>query len=127
MKKYLKTPEEVIKVLKEGKTVYSDCGEYRMIDGLIVFKSKIENLYTINENLLLQENLYIEEPEPFKIEVGKFYKTRDGNKARCFVVTPKEASFTVDGMHGTIETYPEGLVSIDGSKDPCDIIGQWEE
>lgn len=125
MKKYLKTPEEVISVLKEGKTVYSDCGKYRMIDGIIVFKCGI--LHTINASISSDEKPYIEGPESFKIEVGKFYKTRDGNKARCFVITPKEASFTIDGMHGTIETYPEGLVSIDGSKDSCDIIGPWEE
>ena len=34
MKKYLKTPEEVISALKEGKTVHSDCGEYKIIDGV---------------------------------------------------------------------------------------------
>lgn len=125
MKKYLKTPEEVISALKEGKTVHSDCGEYKMIDGLIVFESG--GLCTLNAGLMLNEKPFVKEAEPFKIEVGKFYKTRDGNKARCFVITPKEASFTVDGKCGTIETYPGGLVSIDGSKGPCDIIGPWEE
>lgn len=127
MKKYLKTPEEVVKALKAGKTVYSDCGEYRMIDGLIVFKSKIEDLYTINENLLLQENLYIEEPEPFKIEVGKFYKRRDGKKARCFCIDAHVPYFVVDGESSAFSTYMAGNVF--PSKTPCeyDIIGPWEE
>lgn len=126
MKKYLKTPEEVIDALHEGKTVFGWDETYRLYKGLVVGELKGGN-YVINSSICKQENLYIEEPEPFKIEVGKFYKTRGGNKARCFSITPKEASFTVDGAHGTIETYPGGLVSIDGSKDPCDIIGPWED
>lgn len=128
MKKYLKTPEEVVKALKAGKTVYSDCGEYRMIDGLIVFKSKIENLYTINENLLLQENLYIEEPEPFKIEVGKFYKTRGGKKARCFFIDKDSARCTIDGCFDLFWVYLEtGCSCSDVPKSDYDIIGPWEE
>lgn len=36
MKKYLNTPEEVIKALKEGKEVKSNIGcHYKMIDGII--------------------------------------------------------------------------------------------
>lgn len=66
MKKYLKTPEEVISALKEGKTVYSDCGEYRMIDGLIVFESG--GLCTLNAGLMLKENLFVKEPVPYTKE-----------------------------------------------------------
>ena len=128
MKKYLKTPEEVISVLKSGKTVYSDCGEYRMIDGLIVFKSKIENLYTINENLLLQENLYIEESEPFKIEVGKFYKTRGGEKARCYCKGEQNSFFTVDGTATILHVFTDsGRSWKDDIISLYDIIGPWEE
>lgn len=127
MKKYLKTPEEVISVLKSGKTVYSDCGEYRMIDGLIVFKSKIEDLYTINENLLLQENLYIEESEPLKIEVGKFYETRGGEKARCYYADEKVAYFTIDGQCSFFSGYIAGNYFSDKEPSKYDIICPWEE
>ena len=126
MKKYLKTPEEVIDALHAGKKVHGDfADEYRFYRGFLI--GKMEGYYAINAAISEMEDPYIEESEPLKIEVGKFYKTRGGNKARCFSITPKEASFTVDGAHGTIETYPGGLVSIDGSKDPCDIIGPWED
>ena len=126
MKKYLKTPEEVIDALHAGKKVHGDfADEYRFYRGFLI--AKREGYYAINAAISEMEDPYIEESEPRKIEVGKFYKTRGGNKARCFSITPKEASFTVDGAHGTIETYPGGLVSIDGSKDPCDIIGPWED
>lgn len=126
MRKYLKTPEEVISALKEGKTVYSACGKYRMIDGIIVFKSKIADLYTINENLLLEENLYIEESEPLKIEVGKFYKTRGGEKARCYILGDDRAFFTVDDK-GTFSTYHDGKVYGNPISYQDDIIGPWEE
>lgn len=127
MKKYLKTPEEVISALKEGKTVYSSCGEYRMIDGLLVFKSKIGGLYTINENLLLEENLYIEESEPFKIEVGKFYETRGGEKARCYYADEKVAYFTIDGQCSSFSAYLAGNCLSTKKPHECDIIGPWEE
>ena len=126
MKRYLKTPEEVIDALLAGKTVYDETGNtYQFYKGFII--GSVNKCYFINAGISKMDNPYTKEPEPFKIEVGKFYKTRGGNKARCFSITPKEASFTVDGAHGTIETYPGGLVSIDGSKDPCDIIGPWED
>ena len=126
MKKYLKTPEEVIDALKEGKTVFGRTFEkFELYRGFIIEKNR--GGYAINSNIYNADTPFIKEPDPLKIEVGKFYKTRTGDKARCFSITPKEASFTVDGVHGTIETYPGGLVSIDGSKDPCDIIGPWEE
>lgn len=125
MKKYLKTPEEVISALKEGKTVYSDCGKYKMIDGIIVFKSG--NLYTINKNLFLQENPYIEESEPFKIEVGKFYETRGGEKARCYYADEKVAYFTIDGQCSSFSGYLAGNYFSDKEPNKYDIIGPWEE
>lgn len=126
MKKYLKTPEEVISALKEGKTVYSDCGKYKMIDGIIVFKSG--NLYTINKNLFLQENPYIEESEPFKIEVGKFYKTRGGEKARCYCKGEQISFFTVDGVATILRVFTDsGRSWKDDIISLYDIIGPWEE
>lgn len=125
MKKYLKTPEEVVEALKEGKTVYSNCGKYRMHNGIIVQESV--NYFAVNPSLLSNEDPYIEEPEPFKIEVGKFYKTRGGEKARCFSIDVRLAYFTVDEKLSAFSTYIAGNVF--PSKAPCeyDIIGPWEE
>ena len=59
MKKYLKTPEEVISALKAGKTVYSDCGKYKMIDGFIVYEGG--GICNINANLTLLESPFVKE------------------------------------------------------------------
>lgn len=124
MKKYLKTPEAVISALKEGKTVYSACGKYRMIDDILVFKCG--NLHTINASVSLDEKPYIEGREPFKIEVGEFYKTKGGEKARCYILGDDRAFFTVDDK-GTFSTYHDGRVYGNPIAYQDDIIGPWEE
>ena len=107
--------------------MHSDGGKYKMIDGIIVFNCG--NFNSINSSLSLSLNVlpYIEEPEPFKIEVGKFYKTRGGEKARCFSIDVRLAYFIVDEKLFAFSTYPAGNVF--NSKAPCeyDIIGPWEE
>lgn len=80
MKKYLKTEEEVTQALREGKTVQTNEMEYGIINNLIVGFDKIVREISINPAIRLSEKPYIEEPEPLKLEVGKFYKTRDGRK-----------------------------------------------
>lgn len=83
MKKvYLETPEAVIKALKEGKEVFLDeggAGKVVLIDGFCV--KQWNDQFNINYTINLRDKPYILEEEPFKIEVGKFYKTRDGRKA----------------------------------------------
>lgn len=84
MKKYLNTPEEVIKALKEGKEVKDDGGcFYKLVDGFIVSADEFAN-WTINQNLDLYDRVYIEEVEPLKIEVGKFYRTKGNKKAYVY-------------------------------------------
>lgn len=82
MKKFLKTPEEVIKALKEGKKVRSDDYYFKMIDGLICFFGN--GGWTVGMNINEEEDPYIEEAEPLKIEVGKFYRTKDNKKAYVY-------------------------------------------
>lgn len=124
MKKYLKTPEAVISALKEGKTVHSDCGEYKMIDGFIVYEGG--SVCTINADLTLLESPFVKEAEPLKIEVGKFYKTKGGEKARCYILGDDRAFFTVDDK-GTFSTYHDGRVYGNPIAYQDDIIGPWEE
>lgn len=82
MKKvYLETPEAVIKALKEGKTIKTDHWyAYELKDNFIIQKI-LGKIRSINTTIFLDEDYYIDEEEPLKIEVGKFYKTRDGRKA----------------------------------------------
>ena len=125
MKKYLKTPEEVISALKEGRTVRSNCGKYKMIDGILVLK--VGKFATINASLGLEEGLYIEEHESLKIEVGKFYETRGGEKARCYYADEKVAYFTIDGQCSFFSGYIAGNYFSNKEPNKYDIIGPWEE
>lgn len=126
MKKFLKTPEEVVEALKAGKTVYSDCGEYRMIDGFIVYEGG--SVCTINADLTLLESPFLKEAEPLKIEVGKFYKTRAGKKARCFFIDEDSARCTIDGCFEWFGVYLKTGCACSGvAKSDYDIIGPWEE
>ena len=130
MKKvYLETPEAVIKALKEGKTIKNDHWySYELKDNFIVQKI-LGKIRSINTTIFLDEDYYILEEEPLKIEVGKFYKTRDGRKAfvcantytgLCWVViidSSADRTFccTVDGMF------------CPGEENEKDLVAPWEE
>ena len=130
-KKYLKTPEEVIKALKEGKTIKSvNKYEYVLKDGFILERN-FGNLESINTTLFFEVNrYYIEEQEPLKLEVGKFYKTRDGRKAWIIekshnwdaypfiVATPKEPGFYYVAKDGR-----RFIDDVDGT----DLVAPWED
>lgn len=85
MKKvYLETPEAVIKALKDGKEIKNEDEynkySYKLVDGFIV--NTVGNNFIVGDDISnIDNHPYILEEEPFKIEVGKFYKTRDGRKA----------------------------------------------
>ena len=81
-KKYLNTPEEVIKALKDGKTVKNTGGDaYCLKDGFVLGKYA-SGRWVVNDDIYSSASKhYIEEQEPLKLEVGKFYKTRNGRKA----------------------------------------------
>lgn len=130
-KRYLKTQEEVVQALKEGKTVQMNEMEYGIINNLIVGFDKIIKEIFINPTIRLSENPYVDEPEPLKLEVGKFYKTRGGRKAFVYTITENAAypcwvvlvnsseggtyCCTIDGQYTTNEEHNK------------DLIAPWEE
>lgn len=129
MKKvYLETPEAVIKALKDGKEI-KDIGDfsYKMIDGFIVSKNK-DGCFWVGDSVSSIDNPYIEEKEPLKIEVGKFYKTRNGEKARCFFkYINGGAVFAIDFCSDIFKTDAKGkCVSEFSLSSSLDIIGPWE-
>lgn len=82
MKRYLKTPKEVIDVLQDGKVVTNNEGcHYKMYKGVIFCFWKNKKQWDITFTLGYSDDLYVEEQEPLKLKVGEFYKTRDGRKA----------------------------------------------
>ena len=128
MKRYLKTPESVIKALKEGKTVETDMKYYVLKDGLLncYAKNKTGSWWSINSAIYNTDRPYILEEEPFKIEVGKWYETRDHQKARCFKVNPGLCFFTIDNV-GNFNTLTNGNYYINGKTSNLDSIGPWGE
>ena len=125
MKRYLKTPEEVIKALKEGKEIRDKYGSIcKLVDGIII--SKLNNFFEIGKPIRSVNKPYILEEEPLKIEVGKFYETRDHQKARCFCKGENFAFLSIDNDITPISVFLNGHIYKD-SEEPLDIIGPWEE
>ena len=130
MKKvYLETPEAVIKALKDGKEVKNEDEynkyNYKLVDGFIV--NTVGNNFIIGDDISNIDNQpYILEEEPLKIEVGQWYETRDHQKVRCFKINPGLCFFTLDNV-GNFNTLINGNYYINGKISNLDIIGPWEE
>lgn len=129
MKRYLKTKEEVTQALREGKTVQTNEMEYGIINNLIVGFDKIVREISINPAIRLSENPYIDEPELLKLEVGKFYKTRDGRKA--WVVSRQQGAYYAYNIavlgNVCVYTVNENGTFCDNRPSPEDLVASWEE
>ena len=80
-KRYLKTPEEVIDALQAGKEVRDNESVWTLYKSCIVRKDK-DGFWSMNPEINADfDGVYVDEPEPLKLEVGKFYRTRDDRKA----------------------------------------------
>lgn len=122
-KTYLKTPEAVIKALKEGKEIRDEVGYlYKTIDGFIV--SEIDGKYSIQNCINIENSPYILEEEPFNIEVGKWYETRKHRKARCYLINDPYCFFTIDN-YSSFGTDKEGHYTEEPHS--LDIIGPWRD
>ena len=129
MKKlYLETPEAVIKALKEGKVVKAKNVKYRLIDGIICSLNEDDGrtMWTVGNSIFEYEDAYIDEPEPLKIEVGKWYETRDHQKARCYYKEGNFAFVSIDNYINPICVYINGSV-YNNKTSSFDIIGPWKE
>lgn len=82
MKKYLKNPEEVIDALVAGKVLRdNDNSQWKLHKGFIMRKDANSDTWIVNDCISSNyAGLYIDEPKPLELEVGKFYKTREGEK-----------------------------------------------
>lgn len=131
MKRYLKTPEEIAKELKEGKEVLCDTlgrhYKYKIIDG-VIFKYN-GNSWVMNGCLGSLDKPYIDELESLNLEVGKFYKTRDGRKAWVVSQQKDEQYPYIVAILGEVDAYS---AMKDGSffahrTSVFDIVAPWEE
>ena len=127
-KAYLETPEAVIKALKEGKVIKDDNGySYKLVDGFIV--STYKNHFIVGDNIFnIDNHPYILEEEPLKIEVGKFYKTKNGRKAWVVSRQQDEHYPYIIAILDEVDAY---AVTKDGRfyddrPYSFDLVGQWD-
>lgn len=129
MKTYLKdlTPEEVIRRLKAGEVVNFEehNTKIKMVEGILssVFQ---DGTIRINISLdLFDERCYFEEPEELKIEVGKFYRTRDGSKAFIYQYDGFNFHGVIIDSPNFFEWFKNGTYNYNGKESPLDLISEW--
>ena len=131
-KRYLNTPEEVVDALKEGKVVLDRTGnKYKSINGFIVV-SYISGGWGVDPFIGNHEGLYVDEPEPVKLEVGKFYKTRAGLKVVVLHIDENSSDGCPVRVAVFDNIYDPYCVKETGEYANCsnsvwDIVAPWEE
>lgn len=129
-KRYLNSPEEVIAVLKEGEKVQTDYMEYWFSKGVFLSLNKKDGYVCINSNVLfIPDCMYVEESKPIKLEVGKFYKTRNGRKA--WVIACQQSFHypyivAILGDPCSYTVLENGSFS-EARTSPDDLVAPWEE
>lgn len=129
-KRYLKTPEEVVDALKAGKKIEAGDFEYRLVGEVLIAINKTDKSWAVNAGVYSDDIPFIDEPEPLKLEVGKFYKTRDGRKAWIVEGMDMKGSFPFRvATQRECNTY---IITKDGRRyfedtDGTDLVAPWEE
>lgn len=132
MKKYLNTPKEVIDALQAGKKVETEDLEYKFINGILVATSKTNKHWIVYPALSASIDHYINESKSLKLEVGKFYKTRDGRKAIVLNVVKDDTRSCPVRVVVVDNTYEPYFVRKSGrlyknEENAWDIVAPWEE
>lgn len=133
MKRYLHTPEEIMQALKEGKIVKDEYGHAFALKNGFIIQMYAGEMQSVNTTVYLDGyKYYIECPKPLKLEVGKFYKTRRGDKAIILDINEQDTT-----------GFPVRVAAIGGTEYPyfvmdtgrysksrltkCDLVAPWEE
>lgn len=132
-KRYLKTFEEAIDALQAGKKLYSKDGSTRweLYKGVIVSKLLNGDAWVVNSTIVNYYGTYIEEPESLKLEVGKFYKTRRGDKVVCLC---QRGDYYIHRLNSYIVGYwvdKTGRALFNGvpemTETDSDVVALWED
>ncbi len=131
-KRYLNTPEEVVQALQAGKKVQTDYMEYWFSKGVFFSLNKKDGYVCINSNLLFVPCMYVDEHEPFKLEVGKFYKTREGLKVITLCIDKNNTNVFPVRVAVVDSQYASYHVKETGEYSNCvnskwDLVAPWEE
>ncbi len=134
MREYLNNlpTKEIIERLLAGKIAKNDLGRtLYAINGVLC--GSIPNEKTVIGACVGVsdfENLYFEEPEKLKIEVGKCYKTRDGRKAFISSINnDSEFPFRgiIIGFDSTDKWLENGKFNVYQSENDLDLISEWSD
>lgn len=129
-KRYLKTYEEVIDALKAGKVIRDKDSLWELREGFIVRKDTNYASWVINDCISSDySGIYVEEPDQLKLEVGKFYKTRDGRKAIVYakmgIDCPYPFCVVKVGRLAAYNVNEDGRQADDDLS--LDLVAPWEE
>ena len=133
MKKYLKTPEEVIDALVAGKVVCDEDSQWKLYKGFVMRKDNGFDNWVVNDYILSEyTGLYIDEPAPLKIDVGKFYKTREGKKVIILADNYNRINYPylVAEIGKETKPYrlnPNGRVYEKDGANAYDIVAPWKD
>ena len=129
-KRYLKTPEEVIDALQDGKEIHDSEGRvWKLYNGCAIRKDK-SGFWSVNTPINAHfDGLYAYDTEPLKLEVGKFYKTRDGRKAWIVEGTMDDTfPFRVAAQKEyAVYTVTEEGKCFSEDMSGSDLVAPWEE
>lgn len=133
MKRYLKTLEQVIDALRAGKVIHDEDSQWALHKGFIVRKDNGFDDWVVNDSIdSSYSNVYIEESEPLKLEVGKFYKTRGGKKVIILANNCEKPNnpYLVAGIDIWGKPYKvnkNGRVYENDETNPWNIIAPWQD
>ena len=133
MKKYLKTPEEVIDTLVAGKVLCDEDSQWKLYKGFIMRKDNGFDNWVVNDYILSDyAGLYVDEPKPIEIEVGKFYKTRNGEKIIILADNCDKKNYPYLVAEIGKETHPyrlnkNGRVYEKDKANAYDIVAPWKD
>ena len=132
-KRYLKTPEEVIDALQAGKKIEAGDFEYRLVGEVLIANNKNDKSWAVNAGIYSDDIPFIDEPEPLKLEVGKFYRTRGGKKAIVLGIEQNNEDGVpvhialMDAHTASFYVATSGNYKSSGRKDDNDLVAPWEE
>ena len=91
------------------------------------------DFWLVNDSVGSDFGIYINEPEPLKLEVGKFYKTRGGERAVVLGIEKNNKDgfpvyvAVLDDFSETFYVKTDGRYNSDNTDEEVDLVAPWEE
>lgn len=124
--------DEVVKKLQEGKTLKEKESDtyVKVVNGVICTFYENGDI-GINDNIIFnikdETSMYFEEPEEFKLEVGKRYRTRDERQAYIYRYDGFKFHGVIINSPSFFEWFENGTYNYNGKESTLDIISEWSD